>query len=278
MWATATNQTSLQFGANSAGEWSAAPNDCGLWINSVGGGSRYDGTHADYIGKGIGSCDQWNDWTTWDQDTKDSLKHLVMASMDSFQNFFFWTWKIGNSTGPIAEVNPFWNYQLGLREGWIPNDPREAIGMCLQDGVSGTDFSGTFSEPYMTGGPGAGTIAASDSASYPWPPASLTNVAAGQMTSLAQLTQTGTPITMPGPSFTSPGSSETINAGNGWFNSVADTRSAYATIAGCAYPPEYSGANLGVSGGACGAGLTQPTKRNAAPEPVAVQPTGAPRR
>lgn len=148
--------------------------------------------------------------------------------------------------------------------------------MCAADGVSGTDFSGTFSEPYMTGGAGAGTIAASDSASYPWPPASFTNVAAGDMTSLAQLTQTGTPITMPAETFTSPGSSETINVGDGWFN-AANTRRAYATVAGCAYPPEYSGADLGVSNGACGAGLTQPTKRSANAEPIVILPTPAPR-
>ena len=120
IWASQTNQTSIQYGVNSAGEWSAAPNDCGLWVNSVGGGSRYDGTHADYIGKGVGSCDYWNDWTQWDQATKDNMLTLVSASMDALQNFFFWTWKIGNSTGPIPEPNPFWHYRLGLREGWVP--------------------------------------------------------------------------------------------------------------------------------------------------------------
>ena len=125
---------------------------CGQWINAVGAGSRYDGTYAGYTGPSPGSCARWNDYRLWDQATKDNLQHFIMSSADAFQNYFFWTWKIGNSTGPIPEPNPFWHYRLGLREGWIPNDPRKAIGLCAQDGVSGNDFSGTYSEPYMTGG------------------------------------------------------------------------------------------------------------------------------
>ena len=93
------------------------------------------------------------------------------------------------------------------------------------------EFDGTFSQPFMTGGAGAGTIAATASSSYPWPPASFTNVAAADMTRLPQYTATGTPITMPAPSFTSADSTKTFNAGNGWFN-AAVTPSAHATIAG----------------------------------------------
>jgi len=277
MWAAQTMNTSLQYGFNSAGEWSAAPNDCGQWVNSVGGGSRYDGTHADYLGRGVGSCDYWNDWTQWNQTTKDDMLTLVSASMDALQNFFFWTWKIGNSTGPITEVNPFWHYRLGLREGWVPKDPRTVRGTCASFGTEVPSFDGEFSEPYMTGGPGAGTIAASDSASYPWPPRSFTNVAAAQMTNLPQYTQTGSPVTMPGPSYTTPGSSATFDVGNGWVN-TADTRQAWAPIASCSYPPEYSAANLAIPSSACGAGLVQPTRRDAMPEAAPAQPTPAPAR
>jgi glucan 1,3-beta-glucosidase len=172
--------------------------------------------------------------------------------MDALQNYFFWTWKIGDSTGPIAKVNPFWNYQLGLENGWItpgriisltclPNtganhigtDPRNSTGICAADGVSVDLFSGTYSSPYMTGGSGAGQIAATDSSSYPWPPASFTNIAANEMTSLPQYTQTGNPVTMPAATYTSPGSksSATINAGNGWFKAEVN-QAAYAAISG----------------------------------------------
>jgi glucan 1,3-beta-glucosidase len=152
--------------------------------------------------------------------------------MDALQNYFFWTWRIGNSTGDITEVNPFWHYRLGLQYGWIPADPREAIGTCAEDGVSGNDFDGTFSSAYMTGGSGAGTITAAMSSSYPWPPASFTNVASGDMESIPQLTQTRTPITMPGPTFTAPGTTSTIDAGSGWYNANDANRQAYAQISG----------------------------------------------
>ncbi len=152
-WARTTNNTSIQYGVNVAGEWSAATNDCGKWINSVGSGSRYDGSLAGYTGPTPGSCSYWNDWTQWNQSTIDDIQHFVLASMDSLQNYFFWTWKIGNSTGPIAQVNPFWHYRLGLQHGWVPKDPRMAVGVCAGDGVSGDDFSGTYASAYMTGGP-----------------------------------------------------------------------------------------------------------------------------
>ncbi|ORY26176.1 glycoside hydrolase superfamily [Naematelia encephala] len=274
-WAASTNTTSATYGVNNAGEWSAATNDCGLWVNAVGAGSRYDGTYEGYTGPTPGSCDYWNDYTQWNQSTINDLNHFVKASMDALQNYFFWTWKIGNSTGSITEVNPFWHYRLGLAHGWIPTDPREAIGTCAGDGVADSgDFNGTFSAPYMTGGAGAGTIDADQLSTYAWPPPSFTNVASSDMSLLPQYTQTRTPITLSGPTFTSPGASATIDAGNGWANPSADARQAYTAISGCSYPPEYSAANLTPTAGACGADLTQPTKRNAVP----AAPTPAPAR
>ena len=265
-WASQTNDTSKTYGVNVAGEWSSAPNDCGKWINNVGQGSRYDGSYSGYQGPTPGSCDYWNDYTQWNQSTIDDLLHLTKASMDALQNFFFWTWKIGDSTGPITKVNPFWHYRLGLQNGWIPSDPRTAAGTCENDGYGGNDFDGTYSSAYMTGGSGAGTIAAAVSASYPWPPASLTSVPAGSMSSLAQYTQTGTPVTLPGPTYTKPGSSETIDAGSGWFN-AADTRQAYVAISGCTYPSEYTAGVLPTAG-MCGAGQNAALRRDAMPQPT----------
>jgi hypothetical protein len=44
----------------------------------------------------------------------------------SFQHWFFWTWKVGpNATGKIRA--PFWSYKLGLDNGWIPKNPRDAL-------------------------------------------------------------------------------------------------------------------------------------------------------
>jgi glucan 1,3-beta-glucosidase len=226
----------------------------------------------------------WNDYTQWNDTVKASVLHFTKGSMDALQNWFFWTWKIGNSTGTIAQVNPFWHYRLGLANGWIPTDPRQAIGTCAQDGVSGTNFDGTYSSPYMTGGAGAGTIAAAQTSSYPWPPVSFANVASSSMKSIPQYTQTGTPITMPAMTFTAPSASSTINAGTGWYKANDASRQAYAAISGwvllaslrgsslighsCAYPAEYS-AGTAVSANACGAGLSQAIRRAAQPAATA---------
>lgn len=40
--------------------------------------------------------------------------------MDALQDFFFWTWKIGNSTTLGTSSCPMWHYKLGLQQGWIP--------------------------------------------------------------------------------------------------------------------------------------------------------------
>ncbi|WRT66567.1 uncharacterized protein IL334_003526 [Kwoniella shivajii] len=280
-WAKSTNTSFQQWGPIAAGEWSAAWNDCGQWVNNVGTGSRYDGSYTGYSGKATGSCDYWNDYTQWNQSTIEALNHFVLGSMDAFQDYFFWTWTIGNSTGSVKQPNPFWNYKLGLQQGWVPQDPRTAVGTCLGDGVAADPFDGTFSNPAVTGGTGAGTIAASDSSSYPWPPTSFTNIAAGDMEAIYQYTQTADPITMPAATFTSPGSTATIDAGNGWANPSADNRKAYAAISGCSYAPEYSAASLGVPADACGAGLTQPTKRAEIPiikKAAYPQPTNPPSR
>ncbi|WVQ79932.1 hypothetical protein IAT38_002033 [Cryptococcus sp. DSM 104549] len=280
-WGKSTNTTSSTYGPNVAGEWSAAWNDCGQWLNKVGGGQRYDGTFAGYEGKAVGSCDYWNDYTQWNQSTVDAVQHFVLSSMDAFQNYFFWTWKIGNSTNEVKQPNPFWHYRLGLQAGYIPKDPRDAVGICEADGIEVTEFDGSYSNAWVTGGAGAGTIRASDSSQYPWPPASYTNVPSASMSKLPQYTQTATPITMPAETFTKPGSTETISAGDGWFSAVANDRQNYAAISGCTYPDEYSAADLAIPATACGAGITQPTKRaiiTQAPRAPRAQPTPPPGR
>jgi glucan 1,3-beta-glucosidase len=86
----------------------------------------------------------------------------------------------------------------------------------------------------MTGGDGAGTMAAAATANFTqWPPTSL--VGTPTVANLYTYTQTGTPITM-SVSTPPPAGSEgaTVNAGNGWAN-AADTAPAYAPISGCNY-------------------------------------------
>lgn len=252
-WAARTNQTSVSFGANNAGEWSAAVNDCGQWVNGVDQGQRFDGTFQGYSGRATGSCDYWNDYTKWDAETKAGIETWVRSSMDAFQNFFFWTWRIGNATTTVPSPNPMWHYRLGWKEGWIPKDPRTAAGTCAAAGVASQPFSHEFASGWMEG-KNVQPLAASETASYAWPPAAFTDVPAAQMANIPQYTQTGTPITMPAATYTNPAKpTETFDAGNGWANPNDSKRMAYAPVANCEYPAIYDPQG-GTGSGQCGAG------------------------
>jgi glucan 1,3-beta-glucosidase len=84
-WGGAVNQSMSDFGMTSAGEWSNAVTDCGLFLNGVDLGTRYEG---DYTGGGstrVGDCKDWTDYANFSQDMKDGLKTFAMASMDALQ-------------------------------------------------------------------------------------------------------------------------------------------------------------------------------------------------
>lgn len=221
------NQSRTAFGVTIAGEFSAAINDCGLFLDGVDAAPAY--------GPG---CDYWEDAAGWSDATKQGLRAFVLASMDALGDWFFWTWKIGNSTTGTGGVQaPPWSYSLGLQEGWIPRDPREAAGTCAGlwagGGPGGAPWDGTF-KPHMTGGAGAGTIAPAATQSLVWPPASLVDVPAESMAGLPRYTATGTVATLP-PLAATRTAGATVSAGSGWFD-VMDDAPAVTPIAGCAYP------------------------------------------
>jgi len=89
-WGGVMNDSMTAFGLTTAGEFSNAINDCGLFVNGVGLGNRYDGT---YTTGGpstkVGDCGQWTDYTKWDQNMKDSTKRFALASMDALQVSLF---------------------------------------------------------------------------------------------------------------------------------------------------------------------------------------------
>ncbi|KAL0567110.1 hypothetical protein V5O48_014886, partial [Marasmius crinis-equi] len=127
-WGKEFNDSMSAFGFSSAGEWSNAINDCGLWVNGIPEGTRYDGTYTPSKITAVGSCDKWTDWEKYSDATKAEIKKFAMANMDGLQNWFFWTWKIGASRKSGKVESPAWSYSLGLQNGWIPKDPREANG------------------------------------------------------------------------------------------------------------------------------------------------------
>jgi len=232
------NTSQTAFGVSVGGEWSNAFNDCGLFVNGVNGVPTYPN-----------SCDPWDDASTWDAPTKAGVKALALATMDALQNWFFWTWKIGNSTAGTVQA-PFWSYQLGLEGGWMPTDPREHIGFCASVDVTGPQFDGDYL-PWQTGGAGAGTMPASVTAAYgQWPPAALNGIGvAADVALLPVYTSTGNIVTLPPPTFTAT-ATHSISAGDGWFD-AADNGDGVTVIQGCTYPNAWSASGIPIPS-ACG--------------------------
>ncbi|GAA6064426.1 hypothetical protein JCM10212_001201 [Sporobolomyces blumeae] len=286
-WAENMNISTNQFGLTIGGEWSLAINDCGKWLNNVGNGQRYDGTY--YIPgnttapafAAVGSCDSWNDWENWSDDTKSGLKLVAESHMDALRHWFFWTWKTGfsNTLGKIA--NPMWNYQLGLQEGYIPTNPRTALGACPSL-VTSNGFSIAYTTlpaptlaPWMTGGTGAGTILDQDmyTSFSAWPPASL---GATPVEFLPTYTPTGSIITAPAPAQPTsfPASySSSVDVGTGWVQPT-DTAGYYTPVAGCSYPDPWSGVAAPIPTTLC-TGAAAKMKR-ATPTATVTRPTPPP--
>jgi aryl-phospho-beta-D-glucosidase BglC (GH1 family) len=242
-WAPPIVQSMNDFGFTAAGEFSLAINDCGTYVNGVGLGSRYEGDFSGGKTTPVGSCKEWNDYTTWTDQRKADYKQFMMSSQDALQNWFFWTWKIGISTLTNSIEAPMWSYSLGLKEGYIPADPREAEGQCARVGAPFEKFAGPF-KPYQTGGAGAGQISAAQLALYGiWPPTAI----GGQknLAILPQYTATGPIPTLPVPTYYKPNSKDTFDAGSGW-TSAKDTTPMSVPITGCTYPPIWDSATAAV--------------------------------
>jgi len=234
-WALATNLSMETFGVTLGGEFSGATNDCGLWVNGIEAITRYP------------NCTVWNDWTLWDATTIASIKQVTLAGMDALQNWFYWTWKIGNSTVLGKATSSVWDYQLGLAHGWIPVDPREAIGHCASVLGNSSRFDGSHPST-ATGGPGAGTIVAAQASLHSFPPTTLSPSFSGtQIALLPTYTATGTIKTLPVPTFTA---APTVSVGSGW-NNAADSSLAFVPVNGCSYPDAWNAVNAALPTAPC---------------------------
>jgi len=149
--------------------------------------------------------------------------------MDALQNYFFWTWKIGNSSVSGKVESPAWSYQLGINNGWLPLDPREATGTC-----GNTDPWTPPLQSWQTGGAGAGNVPANLNPA--WPPGNIAN--GGAVNQLPAYTPTGAVPTLPPATYTN----KNINPGSGW-NNPQDQAGLYVPIPGCTYLDPWVGAN-----------------------------------
>ena len=83
-WADSVNTSMTAFGLSAAGEFSNAVNDCGLYVNGVGLGTRYEGTYPG-TSQSFGSCSDWLNWQSWDNSTKQEYMQFALTSMDALQ-------------------------------------------------------------------------------------------------------------------------------------------------------------------------------------------------
>ncbi|KAL8284183.1 hypothetical protein RQP46_004932 [Phenoliferia psychrophenolica] len=246
-WAAKTNMTLATFGLTTAGEFSVAVNDCGKFLNGVNLGVRFEGTYPHARNPsfaGVGSCKEWDDYRGWDDEMKEDLKDIALANMDAMRNWFYWTWKTGISLTTNRTTNPLWNYSLGVREGFLPADPRQSQGFCLSNNerqkakpIHSYHWNGAL-QAYQTGGPGAGTIEPTELAKYgTFPPATLTKGLVASL--LPTYTQTGTPVVLNGLAATA--TPTTMGEAKGWF----------VPVEGCEYPGPWDGVKASVPTAAC---------------------------
>ena len=73
------------FGMTITGELSNAINDCGLFVNGVNLGTRYEGNYTGGPWPMVGSCEPWTDWTTWNDTMKADIQQYALASMSALQ-------------------------------------------------------------------------------------------------------------------------------------------------------------------------------------------------
>jgi glucan 1,3-beta-glucosidase len=87
-WGGLVNTSMSTFGFTIAGEFSNAVTDCGLFLNGVGLGSRYEGTYTAGVWPPIGNCSTWTDYENYDDATKADILQFALASMDALQVAF----------------------------------------------------------------------------------------------------------------------------------------------------------------------------------------------
>ena len=83
-WGPQVNASLANFGLTTAGEFSNAVNDCGLFVNGVNQGTRFEGTYPAYPQR-IGDCTPWLNWENWNQELKTGIKQFTLSSMDALQ-------------------------------------------------------------------------------------------------------------------------------------------------------------------------------------------------
>lgn len=86
-WAANQNSSMSDYGLTMGGEWSLALNDCGLYVNGLGLGTRFEGTYPGGYPK-VGDCEEWTDYTQWSTTWKKQMQSFALSTMDALQVHF----------------------------------------------------------------------------------------------------------------------------------------------------------------------------------------------
>ncbi|CAG8563170.1 7858_t:CDS:2 [Ambispora gerdemannii] len=123
-WVKALAQSNVDFGLTITGEWTISTDDCAIYLNGVQEVSKYEGKCPNC------TCAGANDYKNWSAEKKEFYTQFASAQIEAFESngggWFYWTWKTEN------HVNPTWDYQLGVQEGWIPSDLQNRPPICKQ--------------------------------------------------------------------------------------------------------------------------------------------------
>lgn len=166
----------------------------------------------------------------------------MSVQIDALKNFFFWTWKTGDSLRNGKSLTPMWNYKLGLQEGYMPTDPYgisrnsgTSNAACAQVGSGLSDnWDGSF-QAWMTGG--ADRYSTVNKNQHPWPPSTIRSTEVNSNL-LPVWTKTGSPLQLP--TFAPSGSIITTSTPIATYN-PNDAEPWYVEVEGCVYPPDSYG-------------------------------------
>lgn len=105
------------------GEWTAAQNDCALYLNGFQVGARYDGSFpGSYY---IGTCNGQNQIAGLSQQQRQEAREYILAQLDTYETasgWFFWAGK--------TESAELWDFGKLVTSGLMPQPLSAARGFC----------------------------------------------------------------------------------------------------------------------------------------------------
>jgi aryl-phospho-beta-D-glucosidase BglC (GH1 family) len=135
-WKTKYQRSKDHFAMTVTGEFSAAVNDCGVYLNGMKLGSRLNGDfdHPSLNGDNNAkpctncACYKYTNYGNYTTEFKGFLKKFVERQMETFEagggGWFFWNFRTQD------HLSPAWDFLLGVEQGWIPNNVNKRENSC----------------------------------------------------------------------------------------------------------------------------------------------------